>query len=213
MEAKRAELVEILRHQGIKNIEVLDCINKIPRHLYVDEPYLHLSYRNHPLPIGNGQTISQPYIVALMTETLLGDSNTKADGLQKVLEIGTGSGYQTAVLASLYERVYTIERIHTLMNRAKKINQSLGLDNVIYQNSDGWLGWPEAGPFDGIMVTASCESVPDILIEQLKVGSNLIAPISKKSSQILYRINKTGSGYNQDPLCAVSFVPMLKGFC
>jgi len=200
MEAKRAELVEILRHQGIKNFKVLDCINKIPRHLYVDESYLHLSYRNHPLPIGNEQTISQPYIVALMTETLLGDSNTEIDGLQKVLEIGTGSGYQTAVLASLYERVYSIERIHALMNKAKKINQSLGLENVIYQNSDGWLGWPEEAPFDGIMVTATCESVPDILIEQLKVGANLIAPIGQKSSQILYRINKTGSGYNQDPL-------------
>ena len=211
MEAKRAELIEILRHQGIKNLEVLDCINKIPRHLYVDEPYLHLSYRNHPLPIGNGQTISQPYIVALMTETLLGDSNTKADGLQKVLEIGTGSGYQTAVLARLYEEVYTVERIHALMDTARRINQSFNIKNVFYRNTDGWLGWPEEAPFDGIIVTATCGSVPNLLIDQLKVGANLIAPIGPKSSQILYRINKTENSYNQEALCAVSFVPMLKG--
>ena len=209
MEAERTKLIETLRNQGIKNQEVLDCIAKIPRHLYVDEPYRHQAYWNRPLPIDEGQTISQPYIVALMTETLL--SNFERVSNKKVLEIGTGSGYQTAVLARLYEKVYTVERIHTLMDQARRVNQSFDIENIIYNNADGWLGWPEQSPFDGIIVTARCGTVPNLLIDQLKVGANLIAPIGPKSSQILYRINKTENSYNQEALCAVSFVPMLEG--
>ena len=209
MEAERTKLIETLRNQGIKNQEVLDCIAKIPRHLYVDEPYRHQAYWNRPLPIDEGQTISQPYIVALMTETLL--SNFARVSNKKVLEIGTGSGYQTAVLARLYEKVYTVERIHTLMDQARRVNQSFDIENIIYNNADGWLGWPEEAPFDGIIVTARCGTVPNLLIDQLKVGANLIAPIGPKSSQILYRINKTENSYNQEALCAVSFVPMLEG--
>jgi len=209
MEAERTKLIETLRNQGIKNQEVLDCIAKIPRHLYVDEFYRHRAYWNRPLPIDEGQTISQPYIVALMTETLL--SNFARVSNKKVLEIGTGSGYQTAVLARLYEKVYTVERIHTLMDRARRVNQSFDIKNIIYNNADGWLGWPEEAPFDGIIVTARCGTVPNLLIDQLKVGANLIAPIGPKSSQILYRINKTENSYNQEALCAVSFVPMLEG--
>ena len=209
MEAERTKLIETLRNQGIKNREVLDCIAKIPRHLYVDEPYRHQAYWNRPLPIDEGQTISQPYIVALMTETLL--SNFERVSNKKVLEIGTGSGYQTAVLARLYEKVYTVERIHTLMDQARRVNQSFDIENIIYNNADGWLGWPEEAPFDGIIVTATCGTVPNLLIDQLKVGANLIAPIGPKSSQILYRINKTENSYNQEALCAVSFVPMLEG--
>ena len=209
MEAERTKLIETLRNQGIKNQEVLDCIAKIPRHLYVDEPYRHQAYWNRPLPIDEGQTISQPYIVALMTETLL--SNFERVSNKKVLEIGTGSGYQTAVLARLYEKVYTVERIHTLMDQARRVNQSFDIENIIYNNADGWLGWPEQAPFDGIIVTATCGTVPNLLIDQLKVGANLIAPIGPKSSQILYRINKTENSFNQEALCAVSFVPMLEG--
>ena len=209
MEAERTKLIETLRDQGIKNQEVLDCIAKIPRHLYVDEPYRHQAYWNRPLPIDEEQTISQPYIVALMTETLL--SNFERVSNKKVLEIGTGSGYQTAVLAHLYEKVYTLERIHTLMDQARRVNQSFDIENIIYNNADGWLGWPEQAPFDGIIVTATCGTVPNLLIEQLKVGANLIVPIGPKSSQILYRINKTENSYNQEALCAVSFVPMLEG--
>ena len=209
MEAEITKLIETLRNQGIKNQEVLDCIAKIPRHLYVDEPYRHQAYWNRPLPIDEGQTISQPYIVALMTETLL--SNFARVSNKKVLEIGTGSGYQTAVLARLYEKVYTVERIHTLMDQARRVNQSFDIENIIYNNADGWLGWPEQAPFDGIIVTATCGTVPNLLIDQLKVGANLIAPIGPKSSQILYRINKTENSYNQEALCAVSFVPMLEG--
>ena len=209
MEAERTKLIETLRNQGIKNQEVLDCIAKIPRHLYVDEPYRHQAYWNRPLPIDEGQTISQPYIVALMTEALL--SNFERVSNKKVLEIGTGSGYQTAVLARLYEKVYTVERIHTLMDQARRVNQSFDIENIIYNNADGWLGWPEEAPFDGIIVTATCGTVPNLLIDQLKVGANLIAPIGPKSSQILYRINKTENSYNQEALCAVSFVPMLEG--
>ncbi len=197
MEAERTKLIETLRDQGIKNQEVLDCIAKIPRHLYVDEPYRHQAYWNRPLPIDEEQTISQPYIVALMTETLL--SNFERVSNKKVLEIGTGSGYQTAVLARLYEKVYTVERIHTLMDQARRVNQSFDIENIIYNNADGWLG------------TATCGTVPNLLIEQLKVGANLIVPIGPKSSQILYRINKTENSYNQEELCAVSFVPMLEG--
>ena len=133
MEAERTKLIETLRNQGIKNQEVLDCIAKIPRHLYVDEPYRHQAYWNRPLPIDEGQTISQPYIVALMTETLL--SNFERVSNKKVLEIGTGSGYQTAVLARLYEKVYTVERIHTLMDQARRVNQSFDIENIIYNNA------------------------------------------------------------------------------
>ena len=210
MEAERTKLIETLRDQGIKNQEVLDCIAKIPRHLYVGEFYQHRAYWNRPLPIDHEQTISQPYIVALMTETLLSNDFEEVSN-KKVLEIGTGSGYQTAVLARLYEEVYTVERIHALMDTAHRINQSFNIKNVFYRNTDGWLGWPEEAPFDGIIVTATCGSVPNLLIDQLKVGANLIAPIGPKSSQILYRINKTENSYNQEALCAVSFVPMLKG--
>ena len=210
MEAERTKLIETLRDQGIKNQEVLDCITKIPRHLYVDESYRHRAYWNRPLPIDEGQTISQPYIVALMTETLLSNDFKKVNN-KKVLEIGTGSGYQTAVLARLYKEVYTVERIKNLMERAHRVNQSFDIENIIYKNADGWLGWPEEAPFDGIIVTATCGTVPNFLIDQLKVGANLIVPIGPKSSQILYRINKTENSYNQEALCAVSFVPMLEG--
>ena len=211
MEAERTKLIETLRDQGIKNQEVLDCISKIPRHYYVNESYRDQAYWNRPLPINEGQTISQPYIVALMSEKLL--SNFKKASNKKVLEIGTGSGYQTAVLARLYEKVYTVERIYTLMDQARRVNQSFDIENIIYNNADGWLGWPEQAPFDGIIVTATCGTVPNLLIDQLKVGANLIAPIGPKSSQILYRINKTEDSYNQKALCAVSFVPMLEGLC
>ena len=210
MEAERTNLIEALRDQGIKNQEVLDCIAKIPRHLFVNETYQHRAYCNRPLPIDHEQTISQPYIVALMTETLLSKDFEEVSN-KKVLEIGTGSGYQTAVLARLYEEVYTVERIHALMDTAHRINQSFDIKNVFYRNADGWLGWPEEAPFDGIIVTATSGTVPNLLIDQLKVGANLIAPIGPKSSQILYRINKTENSYNQEALCAVSFVPMLKG--
>ena len=210
MQDERTKLIETLRDQGIKNQEVLDCIAKIPRHLYVNELYQHRAYSNRPLPIDHKQTISQPYIVALMTETLLSNDFEEVSN-KKVLEIGTGSGYQTAVLARLYEEVYTVERIHALMDTAHRINQSFNIKNVFYRNTDGWLGWPEEAPFDGIIVTATCGSVPNLLIDQLKIGANLIAPIGPKSSQILYRINKTENSYNQEALCAVSFVPMLKG--
>ena len=210
MEAEITKLIETLRNQGIQNQEVLDCIAKIPRHLYVDESHRHRAYWNRPLPIDEGQTISQPYIVALMTEKLLSNHLEKVSN-KKVLEIGTGSGYQTAVLARLYETVYTVERIYTLMDRARRVNQSFNIENIIYNNADGWLGWPEQAPFDGIIVTATCGTVPNLLIDQLKVGANLIAPIGPKSSQILYRINKTENSYNQEALCAVSFVPMLEG--
>ena len=147
--------------------------------------------------------------MALKTEAYL--TNLERVSNKKVLEIGTGSGYQTAVLARLYEKVYTVERIHTLMDQARRVNQSFDIENIIYKNADGWLGWPEEAPFDGIIVTATCGTVPNVLIDQLKVGANLIAPIGPKSSQILYRINKTENSYNQEALCAVSFVPMLKG--
>ena len=211
MEAERTKLIETLRDQGIKNQAVLDCIAKIPRHFYVNESYRHQAYWNRPLPINEGQTISQPYIVAFMTETLL--SNFEKVSNKKVLEIGTGSGYQSAVLSRLYETVYTVERIHTLMVRARRVNQSFDIENILYKNADRRSGWPEDAPFDGIIVTAKCETVPNLLVDQLKVGANLIVPIGPKASQILYCIKKTEHSYNQKALCAVSFVPMLEGLC
>ena len=141
MESERAALIQVLRNQGIENLDVLECINTIPRHLYVDESYIHRAYRNRPLPIDKGQTISQPYIVALMTEQLLEGSNPEVGNTQKVLEIGTGSGYQTAVLARLYEKVYSIERIRALMNRAKKsINPLVWKMLCTGMQMAGWVG-------------------------------------------------------------------------
>jgi protein-L-isoaspartate(D-aspartate) O-methyltransferase len=201
---KRENLVEILKNEGIKSPEVLYAIKKIPRHLFVPQEYIDFAYENEALPIGFGQTISQPYIVALMTEAL---ELTKKE---RVLEIGTGSGYQTAILAELSKEVYTIERIKELSERAQKILKFLGYTNIYFKVGDGTLGWEEKAPFDRIIVTAASYDVPLPLWEQLEEGGIMVIPIGGRDFQYLYKIIKKDSKMLKENLGGVRFV-QLKG--
>ncbi|ACI19465.1 protein-L-isoaspartate(D-aspartate) O-methyltransferase [Dictyoglomus thermophilum] len=203
-EHKRRKLVEILKDEGIKSQKVLNAILKIPRHMFVPQEYLSLSYENEALPIGYGQTISQPYIVALMTEAL------NLQGNEKVLEIGTGSGYQTAILAELALEIYTVERIKELLEEAKKRLRVLGYNNVYFKLGDGTLGWEEFAPYDRIIVTAASYDIPEPLKEQLKDGGIMVIPIGGRDFQYLYRITKKGDNFYRENLGGVRFVP-LKG--
>ena len=171
----RNRLVQRLQEAGIRNEEVLNVIATTPRHLFVDEALAHRAYEDTALPIGNGQTISQPYTVARMTETLLANGP-----LERVLEIGTGSGYQTAVLSPLVRTLYSVERIEPLHNRAVERLQSLGYDNVQLTLSDGTWGWPEHGPYDGILAAAAPEEVPESLLAQLADGGRMVIPVGGK---------------------------------
>jgi len=190
--------------RGIKDKRLLKVMRKIPRHLFVDEALRNQAYNDYPLPIGEGQTISQPYIVALMTEAL------ELKGQEKVLEIGTGSGYQTAILAELAQSVFTIERVPTLMQRAKAILDSLGYFNVAYKTGNGTLGWPEVAPFQGIIVTAAAPEIPQPYVEQLDIGGKLVIPLGDKFSQVLYKIIKLPDGrIKKQYLCGCRFVPLV----
>ncbi|CAD7775438.1 MAG: Protein-L-isoaspartate O-methyltransferase [Candidatus Methanoperedenaceae archaeon GB37] len=190
--------------RGIKDKRLLNIMRKIPRHLFVDEALRDQAYNDYPLPIGEGQTISQPYIVALMTEAL------ELKGQEKVLEIGTGSGYQTAILAELAQSVFTIERVPTLMQRAKAILDSLGYFNVAYKTGNGTLGWPEVAPFQGIIVTAAAPEIPQPYVEQLDIGGKLVIPLGDKFSQVLYKIIKLPDGrIKKQYLCGCRFVPLV----
>ncbi len=173
-----------LRSRGIKDTRVLKAMEKIPRHLFVDEALQDQAYNDCPLPIAENQTISQPYMVALMTEAL------GLRGKEKVLELGTGSGYQTAVLAELADRVFSVERIASLASRARKILDSLNYFNVAIRVGDGTYGWREEAPFDGIIVTAGAPEVPKTLVEQLAVGGRLVIPVGGRYSQNLMRITR-----------------------
>ncbi|MDE2219018.1 MAG: protein-L-isoaspartate(D-aspartate) O-methyltransferase [Gammaproteobacteria bacterium] len=202
----RDRLVQRLREQGITNLAVLDRIRNLPRHIFVDEALASRAYEDTALPIGFGQTISQPYIVARMSEALL-------DGppLQRVLEVGTGCGYQTAVLAPLVERIYTIERIDGLQKRARARLKELGVRNVRFKVGDGSLGWRSQAPFDGILVAAAPLIVPEELIGQLAVGGRLVVPAGPEGRQQLLRIVRGEEGVEQKVLGAVSFVPLVGG--
>jgi len=202
----RDRLVQRLRDQGIANLAVLDRIRNLPRHIFVDEALASRAYEDTALPIGFGQTISQPYIVARMTEALL-------DGppLQKVLEVGTGCGYQTAVLAPLAERIYTIERIEGLQKRARTRLKELGVRNVRFKVGDGSLGWRSQAPFDGILVAAAPLVVPEELVDQLAVGGRLVVPAGPEGKQQLLRIVRREQGLERQVLGAVSFVPLVGG--
>ncbi|HEC50253.1 MAG TPA: protein-L-isoaspartate(D-aspartate) O-methyltransferase [Candidatus Desulfofervidus auxilii] len=190
--------------RGIKDKRLLKVMRKIPRHLFVDEALRDQAYNDYPLPIGEGQTISQPYIVALMTEAL------ELKGQEKVLEIGTGSGYQTAILAELAQSVFTIERVPTLMQRAKAILDNLGYFNVAYKTGNGTLGWPEVAPFQGIIVTAAAPEIPQPYVEQLDIGGKLVIPLGDKFSQVLYKIIKLPDGrIKKEYLCGCRFVPLV----
>lgn len=203
----RDRLVRQLEEAGIRDHRVLEVIGSTPRHLFVDEAMSSRAYENTALPIGYGQTISQPYVVARMTEALL-----EGGPRSRVLEVGTGSGYQAAVLAPLVERVYSVERILGLQRRAREVLSALRIRNVSLKHSDGNWGWPEQGPFDGIVLTAAPREVPEALLAQLAVGGVLVAPVGADGEvQTLMRITRRADAYEREYLEAVSFVPMLPG--
>ena len=202
----RERLVQRLQDQGIKDQRVLDRIRNVPRHLFMDEALATRAYEDTALPIGFGQTISQPYVVARMTEALLA-----AGPAAKVLEIGTGCGYQTAVLAPLVGEIYTIERISSLLGKARRTLRELRIRNVHCRHEDGSAGWPARAPYDGILVTAAPHAVPPALFDQLVVGGRLIAPVGPDGRQELIRYTKGENRLLQESLGAVSFVPLLSG--
>ena len=203
----RERLIQRLGEAGIRNPAVLERIRQVPRHLFVDEALASRAYEDSALPIGQGQTISQPYIVALMTEALLEGGATP----RKVLEVGTGCGYQTAVLAPLVRQIYTIERIGSLQRATRDRLKALNIDNVRYRHGDGFEGWPGQAPFDGIVVTAAPLDIPQTLLDQLAVGGRLIIPVGPPGMQDLVRATRTEAGIERRSLCKVSFVPLLEG--
>ena len=202
----RDRLVQRLREQGIANLAVLDRIRNVPRHIFVDEALGSRAYEDTALPISYGQTISQPYIVARMTEALL-----EAGAAENILEVGTGCGYQTAVLAPLVTRLYTIERIEPLLARARERLKELGIRNVRFRHGDGTLGWKAHAPFDGILVAAAPLTVPEALVRQLRVGGRLLVPIGPEGEQELVRFTRREQGMQRESLGAVAFVPLLGG--
>ncbi|MCW5569680.1 MAG: protein-L-isoaspartate(D-aspartate) O-methyltransferase [Steroidobacteraceae bacterium] len=202
----RDRLVQRLREQGIRSPEVLDRIRNVPRHIFVDEALSSRAYEDTALPIGHGQTISQPYIVARMTEALL-----EGGPLFNVLEVGTGCGYQTAVLAPLVDKLYSIERIEPLLKRAKERIRELGIKNVRFRHGDGYRGWPTHAPYDGMLVAAAPLRVPDALLEQLKVGGRLIVPVGPEGAQELVRFTRREQKVERQNLGPVAFVPLLEG--
>ncbi len=201
-----ARLIMGLRSQGVRDARVLKAIETIPRALFVEGAYTAHAYDDRALPIDCGQTISQPFVVAYMTEQL------KVTDRDKVLEIGTGSGYQAAVLARLCRRVYTIERYRTLHRQAEERLKALGISNVTAMVGDGMKGWPQQAPFDRIIVTAAAEEVPQVLVDQLKVGGIMVIPIGPiGGTQLLHRIVRTEEGYDDTALIGVMFVPLVPG--
>lgn len=204
----RARLVQQLQSKGIRNPAVLELMRTIPRHMFVDEALASRAYEETALPIGHGQTISQPYIVARMTEAL-----ADGGGLETVLEVGTGSGYQTAILARLVRRVYTVERIRGLLEQARTRFREMELRNIHPKHRDGGMGLPEYAPFDGIIVTAAPEGIPRALVSQLTLGGRLVLPLGPSAEQVLVRVTKTRKGYDHEILERVSFVPLVGGVC
>lgn len=215
-DARLIQLLMDLRRQGITDQRVLSAIERTPRDLFVDEPFVHRAWDNSALPIACGQTISQPYIVAYAAQEL------KLAPNMRVLEVGTGSGYQAAVLAPLCRKVYTIERHRPLLQQAEARFKALRLDNIVTRHGDGFKGWPEQAPFDRILLSAAAPEPPEVLIEQLKPGGMLIAPIGsvpksdeisfpESFSQHLTRIIRTEAGYEREALIPVVFVPMVSG--
>jgi protein-L-isoaspartate(D-aspartate) O-methyltransferase len=213
---RSVQLVMTLRRQGIHDTKVLSAIERTPREMFVEEPFAHQAWDNSALPIACGQTISQPYVVAYITQEL------KLEPNMRVLELGTGSGYQAAVLSPLCRKVYTIERHRPLLNQAETRFKQLKLDNIVTRHADGLTGWPEQAPFDRIVLSAAVAEVPLILIEQLKPGGALIAPVGtvpksndfglvESFSQHLTRIIRTEAGFEQQVLLPVVFVPMVSG--
>jgi len=202
----RDRLITRLKEQGIKSPDVLAVMKDLPRHLFVDEALASRAYEDTALPIGHGQTISQPFIVAKMTEVLL-----QGIAKNKVLEVGTGSGYQTAVLSRLVERVFSVERISPLQNQARERFYQLKFNNIKLKHSDGSWGWEDNAPYDGIIVTCAPEQVPQELLKQLAPGGRLVIPVGGSSGQSLRVIDRNGNTFEETELDAVSFVPLLSG--
>ncbi len=202
----RDRLVQRLQESGIRCSEVLEQIRNVPRHLFVDEALASRAYEDTALPIGLGQTISQPYVVARMTEALL-------DGLDggRILEIGTGCGYQTAMLAPLVKEIYTVERIPELLRKTKQRLRQLDIYNVHFRLADGWEGWPKYAPYDGIIVAAAAEELPEKLLGQLETGGHLVIPVGPSGRQELVKVTKYDDRYEQVSIALVSFVPLVHG--
>ena len=202
----RERLVEALAQQGVADERVLEALRRVPRHLFVDEALASRAYENTPLPIGHGQTISQPWVVARMTELLL------EPGIpERVLEVGTGSGYQAAVLASLVPHVYTVERVGALVSQARQRLREARLYNAHIRHGDGYQGWPEYASFGGILLTAAPTQVPAALLEQLADGGRLVAPVGGSGYQALTVADRDAEGLRYRRVAGVSFVPMLEG--
>jgi protein-L-isoaspartate(D-aspartate) O-methyltransferase len=202
----RDRLIARLREQGIADPEVLERIRSVPRHVFVDEALASRAYEDTALPIGHGQTISQPYIVARMTSALI-----EGGAPRKVLEVGTGCGYQTAVLAPLVTTLYSIERIAALQLRARRALRDLRISNVFMRHGDGFEGWPPYAPYDGILVAAAAMAVPNALLEQLGHGGRLIMPVGPDREQQLIRITRRGDSFEREVLGPATFVPLLQG--
>ncbi len=202
----RDRLVSRLKEQGISDELVLNTIRETPRHIFIDEALSHRAYEDTALPIGFNQTISQPYIVAKMTEVLV-----STGPLKRVLEVGTGSGYQTSVLAQLVDQVFSVERIKPLQDKAKERLRQMGLRNVHLQHSDGGMGWPSKAPFDAIMVTAAPEQVPEELLVQLAIGGSLVIPVGQDQQQLKLIVRQSDLEYKTRIIENVNFVPLLAG--
>src|SRR5688572_22748465 len=202
----RDRLVQRLREQGIHDLRVLEQIRNVPRHIFVDEALASRAYEDTALPIGWGQTISQPYIVARMTQALI------SGGLpEKVLEVGFGCGYQTAVLAPFAEKIFAIERVEPLVPRTQQRLKELGIRNVKLKHGDGMKGWPTQAPFDGIIVAAAPLTLPETLVQQLAIGGRMVLPVGPDGQQQLLRITRREQGVQKEVLGSVSFVPLLAG--
>ena len=201
----RQRLVDQLIALGVQDVRVLDVMRSTPRHLFLDEALAHRAYEDKSLPIGHNQTLSRPYTVARMSELLLASCAAK-----KVLEIGTGSGYQTSVLAQLVPRLLTMERIEPLLDRARDRLQQMGIHNVVYKHGDGYEGWPAREPFDGIIVTAAPSQVPQALQWQLAEGGCMIIPVGD-DDQYLLKITRSGNHFSKQKIEAANFVPLVNG--
>lgn len=202
----RERLVQRLREKGIADARVLEALRVTPRHIFVDEALATRAYEDTALPIGHGQTISQPWVVARMSEAVLAGGQPR-----RVLEVGTGCGYQTAILARLVEEVYSVERIDALLRNARTRIQALSLHNVRLRHGDGYLGWPEHAPYDAILVAAAPAEVPQPLLEQLSEGGRLVLPVGPSGEQVLTVITRQEGEWTEQRLERVSFVPLLGG--
>lgn len=202
----RERLVDSLAARGIHNSRVLAAIGATPRHLFIEQALAHRAYEDTALPIGQSQTISQPYVVSLTVQAAFAASR-----VESVLELGTGCGYQTAILAQLARRVCTLERIGSLQQQAETRLRSLGFRNIEYRHGDGFVGWKERAPFDAIVVSAGAAEIPKMLMAQLKPGGRLVIPVGPDGDQQLLSIRKTGDSWTEESLLPVRFVPLLRG--